>query len=680
MPIPSPMPGHVGAGEAASGWASRAGVARAATVGLVVAMLAVVAVAGWSAVTGNRAAARAHDATVVADAYAGARDALTHQDAVRHDLTPGDPVAIATNERSERAVTEAITRLLEGEAGGHSSDVQAMLRAHEAYARALRDLLGSASSDGAVPNDDRVDQLAAHLQSTLDAEAAEHQREARQALSEMRQTQRTTFWLTGAVSVVALLLLWLFTRVLRFHRSALAGQAEDMRQAALHDGLTGLGNRSLLGLQLRAALAARRGDAEVALLLIDLDRFKEINDTLGHHYGDKLLQQIGPRLRPLLRGHDLVARLGGDEFAVLLPDVTSGEQARDIAGRLQSALLEGFEVDGVSLAIEASVGVAVSGIHGEDADGLLQRADIAMYAAKRRGGGVRLFEAAMDSHSPERLTLLSDLRLALQRRELVLHFQPKVSLPSGRPVGLEALVRWQHPERGLVPPAEFIGLAEGTGLIEPLTRYVLDAALEQCAQWRRAGHDLAVAVNVSARNLLDDDLVEEVARLLARHHLPAAALVLEVTESAVMADPEKAGEVLVRLHDLGVGVALDDFGAGYTSLAQLRNLPLSELKIDRQFVAELATRSDDEMIVRSIVELGHNLGFTLVAEGVEDAASAERLARTGCETAQGFFFARPIPGVMLDDWLRAHTVAATEPGPVMEPEPEPAEAIQPTSA
>jgi diguanylate cyclase (GGDEF)-like protein len=401
----------------------------------------------------------------------------------------------------------------------------------------------------------------------------------------------------------------------------------------------------------------------VALLLIDLDRFKEINDTLGHHYGDLLLQQIGPRLRPLLREQDLVARLGGDEFAVLLPDTADAEQAEAIAQRLHGALLEEFQVDGVALAVEASVGVAISGLHGEDADSLLQRADIAMYAAKRRGGGVRLFEESMDSHSPERLTLLSDLRLALQRRELVLHFQPKVSLPSGRPVGLEALVRWQHPDRGLVPPGEFIALAEGTGLIEPITRYVLDAALEACVGWRRDGHDLTVAVNVSARNLLDDDLVEDVARLLARHHVPAQALVLEVTESAVMADPTRAKNVLLRLRDLGVAVALDDFGAGYTSLAQLRNLPLRELKIDQQFIRELATRTDDEMIVRSIVELGHNLGLTIVAEGVEDHLSAQRLIQTGCETAQGYHYARPIPGPMLADWLTAHHPAAATHAP-----------------
>jgi diguanylate cyclase (GGDEF)-like protein len=435
-------------------------------------------------------------------------------------------------------------------------------------------------------------------------------------------------------------------------------QAEKMRRAALTDELTGLGNRALMAQELSTALDRRRDDDEVALVLIDLDRFKEINDTLGHHYGDRLLQLVGPRLVPGLRPEDVVARLGGDEFAVLLPGVTGPEQAQEVALRLHGSLLDTFDVDGVALSVEASMGIAVSGFHGADATVLLQRADMAMYSAKRRIGGVRLFDASMDTHSPERLQLLGELRLALQRRELVLHFQPKVSLPSGRCVGFEALVRWQHPTRGMVPPDQFISLAEGTGLIEPLTRYVLGLALEQCAAWRAAGHEnLPVAVNVSARNLLESDLVEVVQGLLRLHGVPASCLVLEVTESAVMADPDKAVEVLTRLHALGVAVALDDFGAGYTSLAQLRTLPLHELKIDRQFVTDMATRGDDEMIVRSIVELGHNLGLKLVAEGVEDAASAARLVASGCESAQGYHFARPIPSAALPAWLADQRVA-----------------------
>ena len=423
---------------------------------------------------------------------------------------------------------------------------------------------------------------------------------------------------------------------------------------ATHDQLTNLPNRGLFRDIVQRELTRADDGRPFAVLFMDLDRFKEINDTLGHHYGDRLLQLVGPRLTPTLRPEDVVARLGGDEFAVLLPGVLGAEQAEEVAQRLHGSLLDAFDVDGVVLSIEASMGIAVSGFHGDDATVLLQRADMAMYAAKRRIGGVRVFEPDMDTHSPERLQLLGELRLALQRRELVLHFQPKVSLPSGRCVGFEALVRWQHPTRGTVPPDQFISLAEGTGLIEPLTRYVLELALEQCAAWRAAGHDdLPVAVNVSARNLLESDLVEVVRDLLAKHGVPSTSLVLEVTESAVMADPDKAAEVLTRLHALGVAVALDDFGAGYTSLAQLRTLPLHELKIDRQFVTDMATRSDDEMIVRSIVELGHNLGLKLVAEGVEDAASAERLMASGCESAQGYHFARPIPSGALPAWLEA---------------------------
>jgi diguanylate cyclase (GGDEF)-like protein len=632
--------------------------AACAAAGLALVMAAVVGTAWWGKSTADAAQLVVEREGGVAASYSEARDALVQGDLLRQDAqgTTGPHAADQARAVEDRRVHGALG-LIRTAAGRDGRDdatgrpAADLIAAHAEYHDAAAVAPG-ANRAQVLLADERTDDALEHLQTMLEAGERQHELAAEEAADTVSTTQRSAAALTAVVSVLALALLLLFTRMLQRSRSALAVSAEKMRRAALTDELTGLGNRSLMALELSAALDRRRDDDEVALVLIDLDRFKEINDTLGHHYGDRLLQLVGPRLTPGLRPEDVVARLGGDEFAVLLPGVTGPQQAEEVALRLHGSLLDAFDVDGVALSIEASMGIAVSGFHGADATILLQRADMAMYAAKRRIGGVRLFEPDMDTHSPERLQLLGELRLALQRRELVLHFQPKVSLPSGRCVGFEALVRWQHPTRGMVPPDTFISLAEGTGLIEPLTRYVLDLALRQCAEWRAAGHDdLPVAVNVSARNLLESDLVEVVRDLLRTHDVPASCLVLEVTESAVMADPDKATEVLTRLHALGVAVALDDFGAGYTSLAQLRTLPLHELKIDRQFVTEMATRSDDEMIVRSIVELGHNLGLKLVAEGVEDAASAERLMLSGCESAQGYHFARPIPSAALPAWL-----------------------------
>ena len=638
--------------------------AACAAVGLAVVMAAVLGTAWWGESTADAAGLVAERESGLAAAYREANDALVQGDLLRQDagVVTGPQAADLARANEDDRIHGALGVIMTAAGRDRRDDatgrpVTDLLAAHDSYHEAVSSSLGTTRADRELA-DQRTDDTVQALQALLEAGERQHELAAQAAAETVSTTQRSAAALTAVVSVLALALLLLFTRMLQRSRSALALQAEKMRRAALTDELTGLGNRSLMAQELSKALDRRRGDDEVALVLIDLDRFKEINDTLGHHYGDRLLQLVGPRLTPGLRAQDVVVRLGGDEFAVLLPGVTGPQQAEEVALRLHRSLLDAFDVDGVALSVEASMGIAVSGSHGADATVLLQRADMAMYSAKRRIGGVRLFDTAMDTHSPERLQLLGELRLALQRKELVLHYQPKVSLPSGRCVGFEALVRWQHPTRGMVPPDSFISLAEGTGLIEPLTRYVLGMALEQCAAWRAAGHeDLPVAVNVSARNLLESDLVEVVADLLRLHDVPATCLVVEVTESAVMADPDKATEVLTRLHALGVAVALDDFGAGYTSLAQLRTLPLHELKIDRQFVTDMANRSDDEMIVRSIVELGHNLGLKLVAEGVEDAASAERLLASGCESAQGYHFARPIPSGALPAWLAEQRLA-----------------------
>jgi diguanylate cyclase (GGDEF)-like protein len=391
----------------------------------------------------------------------------------------------------------------------------------------------------------------------------------------------------------------------------------------------------------------------MTLMLIDLDRFKEINDTLGHRYGDRVLQVLADRLRTTLGDGAVVGRLGGDEFAVVLPGVGDVDEALTIALGLQATMDASIDAEGVSLDVDASIGIVVSGEHGDDVDTLLQHADIAMYRAKERGLGVCVYDPEQNDHSREQLGLLGELRRAIDNGELVLEFQPKVTLPGVDFCGAEALVRWQHPDRGLLPPGLFVPVAERTALIHPLTRYVVDAALAECRRWRDEGRELHVAVNVSVRNLLDDTFLADVVALLDRWQVPASWLELEVTESAIMADPERARSVLTAFADLGVTLSIDDFGAGYTSLAHLSKLPVHTLKIDRSLVSRMTEESSDALIVRSVIELGHSLGLLTVAEGVEDAATRDLLGRQGCDVAQGYFFSRPVSPLQLVAWFDA---------------------------
>ena len=425
----------------------------------------------------------------------------------------------------------------------------------------------------------------------------------------------------------------------------------EMEHRALHDELTGLPNRALLADRFEQALiGAERAGTSVGLLLLDLDRFKEVNDTFGHHYGDELLRQIGPRLTEVLRGIDTVARLGGDEFAVLLMDVHGVEDAVEVASSLLATLAIPFHVEGVDLDVEASVGVVISGDHGQDTVTLMQHADIAMYVAKGQHLGVFAYDPMEDGHSATKLAMIGDLRRALHRDELVLYYQPKVNITTGDLVGAEALVRWKHPEHGLVLPDDFIPLAERTGLINPLTRHILDAALAQARIWVNEGRPLPISVNLSARNLHDERFADIVAKLLAAHDVPAHLLELEVTESAIMIDPVRACQMLKKLFDLGIRISLDDFGAGYTSLSQLKALPISEIKIDRSFVMTMAEDRRDTLIVQSVIALGHNLGLTLVAEGVETEPVLTALAGFGCDVFQGYHITRPIPIAAFDAW------------------------------
>jgi diguanylate cyclase (GGDEF)-like protein len=430
-------------------------------------------------------------------------------------------------------------------------------------------------------------------------------------------------------------------------------QAVENQHQALHDGLTGLPNRVLLHDRLdQAVLSCARDGSAGAVMLLDLDRFKDVNDTLGHAHGDELLRQVGPRLLAVLRAGDTVARLGGDEFAILLPCVER-EAIGVVAGRVVEALERPFEIDGVMVDIGASVGVARYPDHGEDVGTLLQRADTAMYRAKEAGGRWESYEAADDGHSRGRLALVGELRRALERGELVVHYQPKADVVSGEMRGVEALVRWSHPERGMLAPDEFIPLAEQTGLIGALTRWVVDDALRQVAAWRAEGMNLSVAVNLSARTLLDPSLPEQVRGILRRHGLEGPALELEITESSLMADPARAREILGRLRDLGVRLAIDDFGVGHSSLAYLGRLPVDDIKVDRSFVLGMEEDEHDATIVRSTIELARSFGLGTIAEGVETTAAWRRLAAMGCDRVQGYLLSPPMPGADVPSWAAA---------------------------
>jgi diguanylate cyclase (GGDEF)-like protein len=422
---------------------------------------------------------------------------------------------------------------------------------------------------------------------------------------------------------------------------------------ALHDLLTDLPNRRLFRERVESALVeARRSGSVVALVVIDLDRFKEINDTLGHHVGDMVLQQVGPRLRSTVREIDTIARLGGDEFAVLLRGIESPAEAERVADRIVHALDRPIVVQGFPLSVDASVGVACYPAHGDHFDVLMQRADVAMYAAKKDQVGAAVYTSDRDSEGHGRLALLGQLREAIDQRHLLLHYQPKADMRTGRLRGVEALVRWEHAQLGLVPPDEFIPLAEHTELIGPLTRCVLDMAIGQCSAWQREGIMLSVAVNLSVQNLYDLQFPSDVRRLLSAWDVAPSWLELEITENTVMADPVRARGVLEELTAMGVRVAIDDFGTGYSSLAHLRQLPVSEIKIDKSFVLNMSGDENDAVIVRSIIDLARNLGLGVVAEGVETHEVWTMLSELGCQHAQGFYLCRPVSAENLTELLR----------------------------
>ncbi len=430
-------------------------------------------------------------------------------------------------------------------------------------------------------------------------------------------------------------------------------RSDKLQRIATTDELTGLGNREQFHATIAKRIAAaRETERSFAVLLMDLDRFKEINDTLGHHYGDVLLKEFGPRLTDAIGDGGFVARLGGDEFGILLAEDTDDTAVLDVVmARLFKSVSQPFMIDELSLEVGASVGVARFPQDGEDSHALLRCADIAMYAAKETQTEFKIYTADQNQHSKRRLGVLSGIRHALVQDEIVVHYQPIIDLDEGRVRGAEGLVRWQHPEHGLIPPGAFVQTVEQTGLIGPLTRHVLERSIAECAAWRKDGREMSVAVNLSVRNLLDHDLPKEIERLLSTYGLPPEALQLEITESMIMSDPERALGTVSRLSRLGARLSVDDFGTGYSSLANLRKMPIDELKIDRSFVWPLMRNDSDLIIVRSTINLGHDLGLNVIAEGVEDSPTLAHLAVLGCDLAQGYHVSRPMAADAFTDWL-----------------------------
>ena len=655
-------------------WSKERTVTRWATGGLAAVLLLLTGFALWAAYSTNRAARQADHFNRLSDAYQQARFAVAAEESLerKYRLEPGPEV----RQRYQHAAAALAAALdVVRELGSREDQIleERLDAYHTRYLDAIGRMFTAVDAGHAEQvlsiDNEQVDPLFSEIEEQVNAAADAHHDQALASLQALRSAESFVQVATPVAFAAGLGLLSVFwTVVVGYQRRTERQAAQNRHQAAqnqhqaLHDAVTGLPNRALL--RDRIAQAIRQTDREhspAALMLLDLDRFKEVNDTLGHHYGDQLLVQVGERLRGSLREVDTVARLGGDEFAVLLPRIQTAEGAVAVAGKLQAAFDEPFTVDDLALEVEASIGVAIYPEHGNNPDELLQRADIAMYVAKDTHAGFVLFDPKQDQHSPRRLALLGELRRAIDQEQLVLHYQPKVDAHSGQMLGVEALVRWQHPEYGLLAPGEFIPLAERTGLIGPLTNYVLSAALHQCRDWQQAGHELAIAVNVSARSLLDLSFPDQVADLLARWEVPARLLVVEITESTIMADPTHALEILGRLNAMGVQIAIDDFGTGYSSMAHLKTLPLHELKVDRSFVSQMTSSTSDAVIVRSTVDLGRNLGLRVVAEGVEDRQTLRELDALGCDAIQGYYISRPMPAVDLIDWLEQQHAPTANP-------------------
>jgi diguanylate cyclase (GGDEF)-like protein len=633
---------------------------RGRSVALTTALAAVLlALAGYviqGTVHTTRATEQQSHALVVDSLFSEARIAIAMQEVnLRHYQVEPSVAVQRRFTQVARTATDTLTQIADGDTGQARADALRLRGEQLAYQELAERLLAMiADSDPAHIRLDRLEVTPAFytLQDDIDQVARSYHDDAQLQVAALRRTQVRLLVGTSVGFGVGLALVGMILQLVLSHQRRLVEQAAASRHLALHDPLTGLPNRTLFGQRLHSAITGldATGGHQVALMVIDLNGFKAVNDTLGHHAGDLVLLESGRRLAASVGADGVVARLGGDEFAVLLPRVPSVPAAVELAERLVAELRRDFLLDEGPAAISGSLGIALGPLHGAG-DELFRHADAAMYRAKGNGGGVAVYDAAADAETPDRMQLFADLRALLDSGDpggqLRLYYQPQVRLSDAVVTAAEALVRWEHPARGLLPPATFLPVAESRGLEIRLTDHLLGLAVRQAAGWWRSGRPLRVAVNVSPGCLVDAGFVGRVLGAVTDAGLPPSLLCLELTETSIMADPERAVRALHEVREHGITVSVDDFGTGFSSLAQLRRVPADELKIDRTFVRDLTPGTPDAVMVRSAIDLGHNLGLSVVAEGVEDLAALLRLREMACEYAQGYALSLPVPAAEL---------------------------------
>jgi diguanylate cyclase (GGDEF)-like protein len=629
---------------------------------MALALVALILVVTFGSIATGHAARAAEQAADLNTQYQAVANGVTKEEATEREyLLEASSDVLLEHSEAERAVERALKIIARTATAPDRALASQLLAMHAMYIAGEKKLFAAVASH--APEDviktidfQQVDPVFDHIAKRSEAAALSHQRLATQKLAELRNTNETALAWNIASLVMGLCLVCGATIALTRSQRRLRAQSDLNRHQSLHDSLTGLPNRALFQDRTAQALAASHRTAKpVAVMLLDIARFKDVNNTLGHHYGDMLLRQVAQRFSDALRSHDSVARIGGDEFAILLPE-TDLDEAVVTALRLIDVLAEPFAVKEISLHLEACIGIAMAGPD-SDAEMVMRHADIAMYEAKTQRIPFSTYELTRDDNTVERLALLGDLRHAIGNDELVLHYQPKIGARRGEVHSVEALVRWVHPTRGLVPPDQFIPIAETTGVIHPLTAEVLRQALRQARIWHERGWSIPVAVNVSAASLHDLGFPGEVRRLLEATGVPAKLLSIELTESALMTDPTRARAILEDLSAMGISLSIDDFGTGYSSMAYLKALPVRELKIDRSFICGMASEHSDVVLVQSAVDLGHNLGLHVVAEGVEDEATLSTLRDMGCDLIQGFHVCRPGSAAEIELWLAAHVMA-----------------------